>query len=557
MFADEATGRSNRRSQFKATCRADETADRRRRALAEQQNEARANRIDDMRRIAMAALLGSAEGNGNDGDDEEVEIQEEDVEDAEMDIDSGSNHTNKGKKMQRLRKLHRTLFFARQFQMPDWMLDPPADLTINWLVQVKPEGDRCLLLSDGGSVQIRRKNGHILEHYTDTRFPRGLTILDVVCLESLQETQLDKNDKMVVAEDEGTPASGTQEGMDMDVSTGGEGRGGAVRGGGGGGGGGGRGQGAGRGRGCTGRGTVRTGRGYADPGIVTAATEDHTAETAPSLQRHKRVGRRTYAVCDVLMWADQDMMSADAECRMFWLASRFSEFSDGSKRARPLTLVPAKLVTAESLSEAYHGELGYSKDSLLFLHREGCYHSSEAVTPLALLWRDRHITRFVVDTPDQAGKQIPEHQAVVLELRAGNRLRTAERHVVAQLSDEDARDLHQSSYFGKEKEEKIQGGPQEVEIISKAAAGRVGALVRVEADGIDVAQRKVSIAKVSRFVPSRTRVWADSWARIVFQHLHRTGQAQFISFQALVQSALGSASPGGQGGSALAAGEVK
>merc|ERR1719238_1949969 len=91
---------------------------------------------------------------------------------------------HRGNKMRRLRRLQRTMFFARQMQAPDWMVEVPADLSTAWLMMVRPEGDRCLLLSDGGRVEVRRKNGYVHERYTDARMPKGLTILDVVCVES-------------------------------------------------------------------------------------------------------------------------------------------------------------------------------------------------------------------------------------------------------------------------------------------------------------------------------------------------------------------------------------
>merc|ERR1719197_2049529 len=95
---------------------------------------------------------------------------------------SGRKH--RGNKMRRLRRMQRTMFFARQMQAPDWMTEVPADLSTSWMMMVRPEGDRCLLLSDGGRVEIRRKNGYVHERYTDSRMPKGLTVLDVVCVES-------------------------------------------------------------------------------------------------------------------------------------------------------------------------------------------------------------------------------------------------------------------------------------------------------------------------------------------------------------------------------------
>jgi len=194
-----------------------------------------------------------------------------------------------------------------------------------------------------------------------------------------------------------------------------------------------------------------------------------------------------------------------------------------------LQLIPAMPVTPEVLSQAYHLESGYSKDSLLFLHKEGHYHVSESVTPLALLWRDRQISRFVVDTQDKAGAVLPERQAVVLELRGKGWLRTAERAILAQLPEQELQELLQRG----QEQQKDKSGQGNV------GKHRPGTLVRVEIDGVDLVQRQVSVVKVSGFVPSRTRVWADPWSRIVFQHLHRNGQAQCISFQTLMQTSVG------------------
>merc|ERR1719188_1363782 len=154
-------------------------------------------------------------------------------------------------------------------------------------------------------------------------------------------------------------------------------------------------------------------------------------------RRRRPPGDRKYAVMDALVWGDQELASAEAECRMFWLASRFAELPEKHpRRARPLSLVPATPASPEALQHAYHSDTGVRKDSLLFLHREGQYAVSEAVTPLALQWRDRQISRFVVDTPDEKGELMPERQAVVLEVRGGGQLRTADRTVVSHFGEE-------------------------------------------------------------------------------------------------------------------------
>jgi len=159
----------------------------------------------------------------------------------------------------------------------------------------------------------------------------------------------------------------------------------------------------------------------------------------------------------------------------------------------------------------YYGDFGYLKDSLLFLHREGRYQVSEPVTPVARLWRDRHLSRFVVDTPDEKGQELPSKQSVVLEIRGGGRLRTADRHLVAQCSEEDLAKLH--------------GGQLKAK-----------ALVRCDIQAIDLVKGLMQVVPVAH-VSARSRVWADSWARIAFQNLHREGQQSMLSFDTLLQAA--------------------
>ena len=416
----------------------------------------------------MDSLLTSTTNDGK----EEVEVQDDDdddIADTTNDMEMDGAYA-RGKKMQRLRRLHRTLFFARQMQIPDWMLVPPQDLAESWLVLAKPEGDRCLLLSDGGRVQVRQKNGHILEKFTDSRFPRGLTILDAVCIEGPQtEKPVRKKQDSSLGQDEVQEPSVNMDEPSSPVDDVAESEGDDAM-------------------GCS-QGGKSSGKG----------------------RRRRPVGNRKFAICDVLVWGDMDMASTEAEFRLFWLQSRFEEMREKApRRARPLQLIRALPATVEALRELYSEDFGYPKDSLMFLHRQGRYQISEAVTPLAKLWRDRHLSRFVVDTPDEKGKDLPSKQSVVLEVRGGGRLRTADRHLVAQCSEEDL--------------EKLQG------------QAKNKSLVRCDVEAIDVVNRCLQVLPVG-LVPVRSRVWPDSWARIVFQHLHRSGQSSCIAFEALVQAA--------------------
>jgi len=211
------------------------------------------------------------------------------------------------------------------------------------------------------------------------------------------------------------------------------------------------------------------------------------------------------------------MVGADTECRMYWLSSRFAELPERlPRKARPLILIPAVDVSAEAVAEAYHEDVGYAKDSLHFMHRQALYAIDAAVTPLSLMWRDRKISRFVIDTPDERGEKLPEHQVIVLELRGSGYLRTADRAVVGQLSPESLDGITQD----KDKT-------------------RAKMLVRCEVDSVDVTNRTLLGLRPVAVVPARSRVWPDSWGRILFQHLHRKGLTDAISFEAVAKAAAG------------------
>lgn len=514
--AERAGGGGGRQSQFKPKHNREAEAARRHAALNAQQSQARASRIDDMRRISMEALLCSHDNDVEaevEVEDEDDDAAEEKMVDAEADADADmvGKRRHNGNKMKRLRRLNRTMFFARQMQAPDWMIDVPSDLSTAWMMMVRPEGDRCLLFShDGGRVEIRRKNGYVHERYTDARMPKGLTILDVVCVESPQdplsaivetsskveaaemEPDVEEIDGALPLEEDGLADEASPDAADVDMGSGSS-RGAGHRS-------------RGRGRGYTsgGRGGKGKGRSKGKEGSRQRANID-----------------RKYAVCDVLFWDGTDMVGADTECRMFWLASRFAELPEKTPRkARPLVLIPAVDVTPEAVAEAYEADVGYSKDSLQFMHRQAHYAIDAPCTPLSLMWRDRHISRFVVDTPDHTGEKLPERQAVVLELRGSGYLRTAERAVVAQLQ------------------------PDELEGILQDKT-RAKMLVRCEVESVDVTTRTLKGVKPLAVVPARSRVWPDSWSRILFQHLHRKGDTGGISFNVVARAAMGVAPPAG------------
>mmetsp|Transcript_58719 Transcript_58719/g.137016 ORF Transcript_58719/g.137016 Transcript_58719/m.137016 type:complete len:479 (-) Transcript_58719:137-1573(-) len=447
---------------------------RRREALLAQQSESRSRRIEDVRRIAMEALLGSE---GTIDADAEVEVEEEGEDDDTMDV-SADRHPS-GKKSRRLRQLQRTLFFARQLQVPDWPVAMPEDLSTNWLVLLRPEGERCLLLSEGGKVEIRQKNGHVSERYMDSRLPKGLTILDVVAVDGPTPPSAAADHQMSHEQENQPPESEAIADCDMDaLDVNQEMRDGSKPG---------RGEGRGKGRGRGLRKTIPKGRPKGD---------------------------RTYAVCDVLVWGDAELVNAEAECRMFWLESRFGELqANPPRRARALQLVPVKPATSDVLQELYSGDFGYPKDSFLLFHRQGAYAMAEPVTPLVLWWRDKQLNRYVIDTPDPTGQSVPEKQVVVLELRATGFLRTADRNIVGQLSGDTL---------------------AATKAITK---GKQNVLVRFHVADVDPIGMRVIDPQPLALAPVRSRMWADSWGRIAFQHLQRKGLTQPLSFEALIKAA--------------------
>mmetsp|Transcript_23361 Transcript_23361/g.42953 ORF Transcript_23361/g.42953 Transcript_23361/m.42953 type:complete len:481 (-) Transcript_23361:158-1600(-) len=465
-----------RAKQLKPQVEREAAVKRRREALLAQQSESRSRRIEDVRRIAMEALLTSE---GNNDADAEVEVEEEGEDEDAMEVSAGDK-SHAGKKTRRLRQLNRTLFFARQLQVPDWPLAMPGDLSTNWLVLLRPEGERCLLLSEGGKVEVRHKNGHVAERYMDSRLPKGLTILDVVAVDGPTPPSAVVADRHMSHEQENQPPDSEAIGdCDMDVQDVNQemqdeekpGRGG--------------GRGKGRGRG-----------------------------NRKTLPKGRPKGDRTYAVCDVLVWGDTELVNAEAECRMFWLESRFGELqTNPPRRARALQLVPVRAATADVLQELYSGDFGYAKDSFLLFHRQGAYAMAEPVTPLVLWWRDKTLNRFVIDTPDPTGQSIPEKQVVVLELRAAGFLRTADRNIVFQLTGDTL---------------------AATKAITK---GKQNVLVRFHVADVDLVGMRVVDPQPLALAPVRSRMWADSWGRIAFQHLQRKKLTQSVAFEALIKAA--------------------
>ncbi len=136
-----------------------------------------------------------------------------------------------------------------------------------------------------------------------------------------------------------------------------------------------------------------------------------------------------FFVMDVLFWDSAEISACEAECRHFWLSSRFSEISNVrvGKITRFCYIKPLD-ATSENISAVYNGDIGafssqvsFQTDSLLFMHKEAVY--TAGLSPLFLQWRDANISKYTIDTNDKYGKLIPPRQAVVLKVkRQGSRV---------------------------------------------------------------------------------------------------------------------------------------
>jgi snurportin-1 len=113
--------------------------------------------------------------------------------------------------------------------------------------------------------------------------------------------------------------------------------------------------------------------------------------------RHAADG--TYYVLDCMCWNGQVMYDCTAEFRLFWLQSKLAEAGTGtmgSDNARRFLAVPSFAATPSGIVSAYSEDFGYKKDCLLFVNKDT--HYQPGVTPLALLWKDAHVSEYFIES---------------------------------------------------------------------------------------------------------------------------------------------------------------
>lgn len=122
----------------------------------------------------------------------------------------------------------------------------------------------------------------------------------------------------------------------------------------------------------------------------------------------------TYFVIDVMAWSGYLLYDCTAEFRSFWIQSKLAEIADAGScpGGFPFAPVPVYPCDPGGLQAAYSGIVPFQlRDGLLFLNKEAHYDLGQS--PLALVWKDAHVSRYFLDT-DAAGV-VPEWQHIVLQ----------------------------------------------------------------------------------------------------------------------------------------------
>ncbi|KAK9113458.1 hypothetical protein Syun_020255 [Stephania yunnanensis] len=72
----------------------------------------------------------------------------------------------------RLKGAEARQWFSRQLMLPEWMVDVPPRLSQDWYVFARPAGQRCFVVSSGGTTISRLRNGFLLHHFPSS-LPSG------------------------------------------------------------------------------------------------------------------------------------------------------------------------------------------------------------------------------------------------------------------------------------------------------------------------------------------------------------------------------------------------
>lgn len=166
--------------------------------------------------------------------------------------------------------------------------------------------------------------------------------------------------------------------------------------------------------------------------------------------------------------------------------------SGNTKSSESGSTATAAQQTSSQMPPTLVGKHGFIQDGLLFIHKET--HYELGVTPLVLLWKDRQCSRFFLETED--GSTVSTQQIATLSCHKDRTVKCLEGQVLGTLPEAFVT---------------MQGFEE-------------GDLVKMGLQGIDPETERVqAMTFVSK--ASKSRILADTWSKIVFQHQARTGTA--------------------------------
>ncbi|XP_052187804.1 uncharacterized protein LOC127798338 isoform X2 [Diospyros lotus] len=131
--------------------------------LRQQQNRQDAQR--QARCLASTVLSLQAEGSGQQ-QSLELELVTEQQPEPETEHETSELDVRQAAK---IRGVEARRWFARQLMLPEWMIDVPDRLSLDWYVFARPAGKRCFVVSSNGTTVSRLRNGSLLH-----RFPSAL-----------------------------------------------------------------------------------------------------------------------------------------------------------------------------------------------------------------------------------------------------------------------------------------------------------------------------------------------------------------------------------------------
>eukprot|EP00921_Rhytidocystis_pertsovi_P005373 GHVQ01009279.1.p1 GENE.GHVQ01009279.1~~GHVQ01009279.1.p1 ORF type:complete len:480 (-),score=31.72 GHVQ01009279.1:6823-8262(-) len=237
-------------------------------------------------------------------------------------------------------------FYSKQLITYDWMIweTLPVDMSTNWLVILRPEGTRCLVIIKQGVATVRDKWGRLIGQFrvcdraNTVSFVRGgLTVLDCVLGSSptpIKQEICEIETPMELSDRSGTP----------------------------------------------------------------------TAQVISRKPAKSRIDTGLLWICDALWWNDVTLCDSGAECRYFFLKSRYDECFDESQLSSDkerfiFRLAEVRECTTAHVEDLYTSSTAYLKDSFVFVHKDA--HYIPGFNPLWICWRDAHLSRYYIDRPSK------------------------------------------------------------------------------------------------------------------------------------------------------------